>query len=223
MYKTSTGERDLERLDLAAGPQVNCCGLSSRFSLVALQEVFQKDIVPGDVVLLSAGDVLPGDCRVYESVDLCISQSVLTGEALPVEKKARPDLADPPEQGELDLQVGALFQLPSLLCLLLSLCSGGLHFLSLLALSEIPSPLIWSITLRSTWQRTDLLFMGTNVVSGTAKATVIRTGGSSVFGNIALRLDVSNEPTSFEKGIKHLTYALALRVLCLGLQMSLPN
>jgi Mg2+-importing ATPase len=104
MYKTSTGERDLERLDLAAGPQVSCV-FSSRFSQLASQEVFQKDIVPGDVVLLSAGDVLPGDCRVYESVDLCISQSVLTGEALPVEKKARPDLADPPEQGELDLQV----------------------------------------------------------------------------------------------------------------------
>lgn len=50
------------------------------------QEIDIKELVPGDLIWLSAGDMIPADCRVIQSKDLFVSQAVLTGEALPVEK-----------------------------------------------------------------------------------------------------------------------------------------
>ncbi|MGB3345169.1 MAG: magnesium-translocating P-type ATPase [Aequorivita sp.] len=49
-------------------------------------EIEMSQIVPGDVIYLAAGDMIPADCRVVESIDLFISESMLTGESLPVEK-----------------------------------------------------------------------------------------------------------------------------------------
>jgi Mg2+-importing ATPase len=51
-----------------------------------LREIALRDLVVGDIVQLSAGDMIPADIRLLESRDLFISQAVLTGEALPVEK-----------------------------------------------------------------------------------------------------------------------------------------
>jgi Mg2+-importing ATPase len=51
------------------------------------KEIDIKEIVPGDIILLSAGDMIPADCRIIYSKDLFVSQSILTGEALPVEKR----------------------------------------------------------------------------------------------------------------------------------------
>ena len=51
-------------------------------------EVLIEELVPGDIVNLSAGDMIPADVRLLESRDLFVSQSVLTGEAMPVEKVA---------------------------------------------------------------------------------------------------------------------------------------
>ncbi|TAN16964.1 MAG: magnesium-translocating P-type ATPase [Chitinophagaceae bacterium] len=51
-------------------------------------EIPFKELVPGDIVHLSAGDMVPADVRLTQSKDLFISQSVLTGESLPVEKYA---------------------------------------------------------------------------------------------------------------------------------------
>ncbi len=50
------------------------------------KEVPIEELVPGDVVYLSAGDMIPADVRLIRSKDLFISQSALTGESLPVEK-----------------------------------------------------------------------------------------------------------------------------------------
>jgi Mg2+-importing ATPase len=55
------------------------------------QEIRRSDVVPGDVVRLSAGDLVPADARLLESRDLFILQASLTGESLPVEKQARGD------------------------------------------------------------------------------------------------------------------------------------
>lgn len=49
-------------------------------------EIPMRALVPGDVILLSAGDMIPADCRIIQSKDLFVSESMLTGEALPVEK-----------------------------------------------------------------------------------------------------------------------------------------
>ncbi|RAJ83634.1 Mg2+-importing ATPase [Chitinophaga dinghuensis] len=62
-----------------------------------------KNLVPGDIVHLSAGDMVPADCRILYSRDLFISQSMLTGEALPVEKSAAA-IADNGEKAVLELE-----------------------------------------------------------------------------------------------------------------------
>jgi len=53
-------------------------------------------VVPGDVVLLSAGDVVPGDCLLLEEKDLHTNESALTGESFPVEKEPGISAADAP-------------------------------------------------------------------------------------------------------------------------------
>jgi len=52
----------------------------------APREVPLRDIVPGDVIVLTAGDMIPADVRLLAAKDLFVSQSSLTGESLPVEK-----------------------------------------------------------------------------------------------------------------------------------------
>jgi Ca2+-transporting ATPase len=53
-------------------------------------EVAARELVPGDVVLLGAGDRVPADCRVVESVNLQVEEASLTGESVPVSKHASP-------------------------------------------------------------------------------------------------------------------------------------
>jgi P-type Mg2+ transporter len=50
------------------------------------KEVPVEEIVPGDVVILNAGDIVPGDCLLLESKDLYVDEAMLTGETFPVEK-----------------------------------------------------------------------------------------------------------------------------------------
>ncbi len=54
------------------------------------KELLIAELVPGDIIYLSAGDMIPADCRVMQSKDLFVSESMLTGEALPVEKSHFP-------------------------------------------------------------------------------------------------------------------------------------
>ena len=55
------------------------------------REIPLRDLVPGDVVQLSAGDMIPGDVRLLTSKDLFVTQGSLTGESLPVEKFHDPE------------------------------------------------------------------------------------------------------------------------------------
>jgi Mg2+-importing ATPase len=57
------------------------------------REIPLRDLVPGDMIQLSAGDMIPGDVRVLTSKDLFVSQGSLTGESLPVEKFHEPETA----------------------------------------------------------------------------------------------------------------------------------
>jgi len=65
------------------------------------EEVSLRMLVPGDIIRLAAGDMVPADVRVLSAKDLFLNQAALTGEALPVEKKAAPVSAD--VQNPLDL------------------------------------------------------------------------------------------------------------------------
>ena len=52
------------------------------------REIPVEEIVPGDIVILNAGDIVPGDCLIDESKDLFVDEATLTGETYPVEKSA---------------------------------------------------------------------------------------------------------------------------------------
>ncbi|MGE5638189.1 MAG: magnesium-translocating P-type ATPase [Chloroflexota bacterium] len=119
------------------------------------QEVKLSEIVPGDIIYVSAGDIAPADARIVSAKDLFINQSALTGESFPVEKIVAP------------------------------INSKG-------SLTE------WS----------NYLFMGTSVVSGTATAVVVKTGGSTEYGKIARRLVQKAPETEFERGIKNFGFLI---------------
>ena len=114
-------------------------------------------LVPGDIVKLSAGDMIPADLRIVQARDLFVAQASLTGESLPVEKSA---ITRQVAQG---------------------------------------NPL----------ECDTLCFMGTNVVSGTAQALVIATGGHTWFGQLASRVgEQESEPNAFQKGIGRVSLLL---------------
>lgn len=119
------------------------------------KEIPVEEIVPGDVVILDAGDIVPGDCLIIESNDLYVDEAMLTGETFPVEKTA--------------------------------------------ALLAPDTPL---------GQRTNSLFMGTHVVSGSAQALVIHTGKQTEFGRVSERLKLRHKETEFEHGIRQFGYFL---------------
>lgn len=118
------------------------------------QEIDMEKLVPGDIIHLSAGDLVPADVRILNSKNLFISESALTGEAFPVEKQTTAD--------------------------------QSLHALEL----------------------SNLCYMGTNVISGTATALVISTGSSTYFGSMAKTLIDKRPLTSFDKGVNSITFVL---------------
>jgi P-type Mg2+ transporter len=112
-------------------------------------------VVKGDLILLSAGDVITGDSRLIESKDLFVDEACLTGETFPVEKVV----------GVLPVET---------------------------ALGA----------------RTNALFMGTHVVTGTATAAVVLTGRDTEFGKISETLKLRPPETEFERGTRRFGYLL---------------
>jgi Mg2+-importing ATPase len=116
------------------------------------------ELVPGDVVQLAAGDMVPADCRVLQAKDLFVNQAAMTGEAVPVEKHA--DAVAVPAHADA------------------------------LALPN-------------------LVFMGSNVVSGAATVLVLATGGRSFFGELAAHAATTQRaPTQFESGVNRVSLLL---------------
>ncbi|PXZ04300.1 magnesium-translocating P-type ATPase [Gilliamella apicola] len=132
-------------------------------------EVPLSDIVPGDIVFLSAGDMIPADIRLIESRDLFVSQAVLTGESIPVEKYDT---------------LGAVSQKTS----------------EEVNPSEINKDNVLDVN--------NICFMGTNVVSGTAKAIVVATGADTHFGSLAKSIVGSRAETSFDRGVNSVSWLL---------------
>jgi Mg2+-importing ATPase len=67
----------------------------------AAREIPLRNLVPGDIIKLAAGDMIPGDVRLLSSKDLFVSQGSLTGESLPVEKIHDPETKEESSPTEL--------------------------------------------------------------------------------------------------------------------------
>ncbi len=127
----------------------------------ATQEIAQRDLVMGDVVALSAGDMIPADCRLLTARDLFVAQAAMTGESVPMEKFV---------QGE---------------------AAGG------------------AIHTNSALDQRNLVFMGTNVTSGTATALVVATGPRSYFGTLAAHATAAETaPNAFQAGVNSVSWLL---------------
>ncbi len=73
----------------------------------AVEELKATELVPGDLLMIEAGDIVPADCRIVESAALEASESALTGESLPVPKDGRDVLAEDTALGD---RTNLLFQ-----------------------------------------------------------------------------------------------------------------
>ena len=123
-------------------------------------------IVPGDIVVLSAGSLIPADGILLDAKDFFVNQAVLTGETFPVEKLP-----------------GAVSE------------KAGLP------------------------ERTNTVFMGTSVRSGSGHALIVETGTQTAFGQIAKRLTLRPPETEFERGIRRLGFLLTqvMFILVIGI------
>ena len=122
------------------------------------QELPIDELVVGDIVKLSAGDMIPADVVLFESRDFFVQQSGLTGESDAVEK---------------------------------------------IALEKVEQP-----SLDSLLESESLAFMGTNVISGSAKAMVLAVGDHTMMGAIEQTLNTYDEPTSFEREMNTVSWLL---------------
>jgi P-type Mg2+ transporter len=134
------------------------------------QEIPHEDVVPGDIVLLTAGDSIPGDCLVLESKDLSVNEAALTGETYPADKMS-----------------GVVPE------------SAGLS------------------------ERTNTLYMGTHVISGSAQALVVGTGKQTEFGKVSERLQLRPPETEFERGLSKFGYFLMEVTLILVVLIFVAN
>ncbi|MEN9314310.1 MAG: hypothetical protein RIS35_703 [Pseudomonadota bacterium] len=144
----------------------------SRSIQATQQEIPVAQLVPGDVVRLSAGDMIPADCRILVAKDLFVAQAAMTGESFPVEK-----FAVQPEAG-----------------------------------ADNPLDLA------------DIVFMGTNVVSGAATAVVVGTGGGTYFGVLARQAGATGQmPTRFQTGVNRIAWLLIRFMLVMTPMVLLVN
>lgn len=119
------------------------------------KEIDINQLIVGDIVFLSAGDIIPADLRIIESKDLFISQSSLTGESEPVEKTS------------------------------LSTDKNN----SIIELSNV-------------------CFMGTNVVSGTAIGVILLIGKDTYFNSMVKSINRKKAKSNFDVGLENMTLML---------------
>lgn len=113
------------------------------------KEVLMDEVVPGDVIKLATGDMIPADAVLINAKDLFINQSSLTGEAIPIEKVSE----------SVNQEKTVVFDYQN------------------------------------------LVFMGSDVISGSGKALILKTGQETLFGDIAKKASAQRNETSFSKGL----------------------
>ena len=117
-----------------------------------------NNVTLGDIVVLSAGSMIPADLRILEAKDLYVGQSSLTGESDSVKKEVNTSISIKDIDNISDLDT--------------------------------------------------ICFMGTNVISGSAKGVVIKTADSTYFGKVAHTLATGKPKTAFQKGIESISKLL---------------
>lgn len=135
------------------------------------KEVLIRDLTVGDIIFLSAGDLVPADSRVLEARDFFVNESSLTGESIPSEKRPEITNSEKKSLGEL----------------------------------------------------TNVVYLGTNVVSGTATCIVVKTGASTEFGKISVTLTGPRAESDFDKNIKGFGFVIMNAVIFLALFIFLFN
>lgn len=120
-----------------------------------MAEIPLDEVVVGDIVHLSAGDMLPADVRILDAKDLFVSQASLTGESDPIEK----------------------------------------------------IPMV-NETRDAITDYTNIAFMGSNVLSGSASAVVVTVGDHTLFGSMASEVAHEAVETSFSKGVNAVSWVL---------------
>lgn len=142
-------------------------------------EIPAREVAPGDLVRLTAGDLVPADARLIETKDLHVQEAALTGESLPVEKRAGINVNSLASEVDTDA-------LPF---------SDDLTA-SVVALAARPDDEL------NRQDNNERVFLGTSVVSGTGVARVFATGGRTTYGDIAARLASRPPETEFERGMR---------------------
>lgn len=120
-----------------------------------MAEIPLDEVVVGDIVHLSAGDMLPADVRILDAKDLFVSQASLTGESEPIEK----------------------------------------------------IPMV-NETRDAITDYTNIAFMGSNVIFGSASAVVVTVGDHTLFGSMASGVAHEAVETSFSKGVNAVSWVL---------------
>ena len=133
-----------------------CCVL--RPDVDSVNETDILNLVPGDIVYLAAGDMIPADIRIVSSKDFFVSQSALTGESEPIEKT--------PQLSDTAFRNGSVLELE------------------------------------------DICFMGSTVISGSARGIVFATGAHTYLGSIARTIAGVRATTAFDKGISKVSFLL---------------
>ena len=132
-------------------------------------EIPMDEVVPGDIVSLSTGDMIPADAVLIWTNDLFVNQSSLTGESMPIEK----------------------------------FVEAGIDH------EKIKSDDLTALDME------DLVFMGTDVLSGQGRAIILRTGEGTFFGDIAKNASVKRGDTAFDIGISKVSKLLLRMVAVL--------
>ncbi|WP_054949217.1 magnesium-translocating P-type ATPase [Numidum massiliense] len=154
--------------------------------LVEQKEIDMELLVPGDMIHLSAGDMVPADVRLIASKDVHVGEAALTGEAMPVEKMDI--MPSSPKHGHTATQTQTQTQTQ--------------------AQAQAQASSQKQTTPPNALELSNMCYMGTNIVSGSATAVVVATGTDTYFGAMASTLLEKPPLTSFDKGIRSVTFVL---------------
>lgn len=177
-----------------------------------------SDCVPGDFIKLSAGDRVPADIQLVKANSLFVDQSLLTGESMPCLKYVEEDVItinynlNEPDFYRMKKKK-TWFQRLRAVCLACLKDNFGLD------IEE--EKITYDSNILVQFDKNDLLFMGTNVISGNGLGVVLATGKCTFFGIMSEQISFHKPITSFNKGIKQISLIFILMMAIIMLPIIL--